>query len=137
MADDDAFLRAIIDNPDDDLPRLVYADWLDEHGDAARAEFIRVQCELARVSSLDAATRRRLENRAAELLSAHRGEWLGPLKELVDCRHQMRLPLFERGFVATVGMPAAVFLTHAERVFEVAPVVGVRLENAWEEADKL
>jgi uncharacterized protein (TIGR02996 family) len=44
-----AFLRSIIDRPDDDLPRLVAADWLDEHGDPERAEFVRVQCELAKL----------------------------------------------------------------------------------------
>jgi uncharacterized protein (TIGR02996 family) len=43
-----AFLRAILADPSDDGPRLVYADWLDERGQAARAEFIRVQCELAK-----------------------------------------------------------------------------------------
>src|SRR5262249_29199298 len=43
----DAFLRAILDAPDDDAPRLVYADWLDEHGETERAEFIRVQITLA------------------------------------------------------------------------------------------
>jgi uncharacterized protein (TIGR02996 family) len=37
----DGFLQAIVENPDDDTPRLVYADWLDEHGDPARTEFIR------------------------------------------------------------------------------------------------
>ena len=42
------FLRAICENPEDDTVRLVYADWLDENGDADRAEFIRVHCELAR-----------------------------------------------------------------------------------------
>lgn len=42
-ADHVPFLRAIIDRPDDDLPRLVFADWLDEHGDGERAEFIRLQ----------------------------------------------------------------------------------------------
>jgi uncharacterized protein (TIGR02996 family) len=25
---EDAFLQAILDDPDDDAPRLVYADWL-------------------------------------------------------------------------------------------------------------
>ena len=44
-----AFLNAIHDNPDDDTPRLVYADWLEEHGEPDRAEFIRVGVELARV----------------------------------------------------------------------------------------
>jgi uncharacterized protein (TIGR02996 family) len=48
MSDRDALLRAICENPDDDAPRLVYADWLDEHGDPRQAEFIRVQIELAR-----------------------------------------------------------------------------------------
>ena len=47
MTDEAAFLAAVRAAPDDDLPRLVYADWLDEHGEADRAEFIRVQCELA------------------------------------------------------------------------------------------
>src|SRR5262245_40625442 len=28
-----AFLRAVAENPSDDLPRLVDADWLEEHGD--------------------------------------------------------------------------------------------------------
>jgi uncharacterized protein (TIGR02996 family) len=43
-----ALLARILASPEDDAPRLVYADWLDEHGEPARAEFIRVQCELAR-----------------------------------------------------------------------------------------
>jgi uncharacterized protein (TIGR02996 family) len=47
--DHDRFIRAIVENPFDDAPRLIFADWLEEHGDAARAEFIRVQCEVARM----------------------------------------------------------------------------------------
>ncbi|MBY0456099.1 MAG: TIGR02996 domain-containing protein, partial [Gemmataceae bacterium] len=34
MTDHDALLSAIIDQPDEDTPRLVFADWLDEHADA-------------------------------------------------------------------------------------------------------
>ena len=48
-ADELALLRGVEASPDDDLPRLVYADWLDEQGRHARAEFIRVQCELASI----------------------------------------------------------------------------------------
>jgi uncharacterized protein (TIGR02996 family) len=44
MTDADAFLRAIIGAPDDDLPRLVYADWLDERGEGERADRIRHGC---------------------------------------------------------------------------------------------
>jgi uncharacterized protein (TIGR02996 family) len=58
MNDRTALLDAIIRNPDEDAPRLIYADWLDEHapdrtpspaaGPSARAEYIRIQCQLAR-----------------------------------------------------------------------------------------
>lgn len=47
--DQAALLRTILDSPDDDAPRRVYSDWLQEHGELDRAEFIRVQCELARI----------------------------------------------------------------------------------------
>ncbi len=47
LSQHEAFLRAIFDAPDDDTPRLVYADFLQENGEDDRAEFIRVQCELA------------------------------------------------------------------------------------------
>jgi uncharacterized protein (TIGR02996 family) len=36
MPDEQGFLTAIREAPDDDTPRLVYADWLDDHGDADR-----------------------------------------------------------------------------------------------------
>jgi uncharacterized protein (TIGR02996 family) len=43
----DALLAAVLANPEDDLPRLMLADHLEERngpGDAERSEFIRVQC---------------------------------------------------------------------------------------------
>jgi uncharacterized protein (TIGR02996 family) len=48
MSDEAAFLSAIEAAPADALPRLVYADWLEERGDS-RAEFIRLQQQLADV----------------------------------------------------------------------------------------
>lgn len=47
LSQHEAFLRAIYDDPDDDTPRLVYADFLEENGDPDRAAFIRYACELA------------------------------------------------------------------------------------------
>ncbi len=41
------FLAAIRESPGDDLPRHVAADFLDEHGDADRARFIRLQLAIA------------------------------------------------------------------------------------------
>jgi uncharacterized protein (TIGR02996 family) len=51
MSDEDALLAAITAHPDDDTPRLVYADWLQEHGHPERAEFIRAQCRYFRASA--------------------------------------------------------------------------------------
>lgn len=47
MTDREALLSAVIATPKDDLPRLVFADWLEENGEAERAEFIRVQCQIS------------------------------------------------------------------------------------------
>jgi uncharacterized protein (TIGR02996 family) len=44
---DPALEAAVIARADEDTPRLAYADWLDDHGDPVRAEWIRVQCRLA------------------------------------------------------------------------------------------
>lgn len=38
--------QEILGNPDDDVPRLIAADWLEDNGHPQRAEFIRVQIQL-------------------------------------------------------------------------------------------
>lgn len=43
-----AFRQAVVTTPGDDTVRLAFADWLDEHSCGEYAEFVRVQCELAR-----------------------------------------------------------------------------------------
>jgi uncharacterized protein (TIGR02996 family) len=48
-----ALLAAVIADAEDDAPRLVYADWLEEHGDPDRAAFIRNQCALFDKSPAD------------------------------------------------------------------------------------
>ena len=47
-----SFMRAIIERPDCDLPRLAFADWLEENGEPDRAEFCRVQIELAELERI-------------------------------------------------------------------------------------
>jgi uncharacterized protein (TIGR02996 family) len=69
-----AFLDDIRRHPDDDAPRLIYADWLDEHGDAERAEFIRLQCRVA-VLPEDDPRREALARREAELLQGNWRRW--------------------------------------------------------------
>jgi uncharacterized protein (TIGR02996 family) len=53
MNSHEAFMQTICENSDDDAPRLVYADWLEENGYELYAEFIRVQIELARTGQQD------------------------------------------------------------------------------------
>jgi uncharacterized protein (TIGR02996 family) len=55
MTDPDAtaLLRSIVRYPDDDTPRYVYADWLQENGRPEEGEFLRVQCRLARAEPDD------------------------------------------------------------------------------------
>jgi uncharacterized protein (TIGR02996 family) len=119
-------LEAILQDPDDDTPRLIFADWLEEQGDpcgVARAEFIRVQCALA---DRHLAVRRRatLEARQQQFLEQYGREWTRPVRNLV------RTCAFHRGFLDDVSMWARRFLTHAGQLFRRAPVQHVRL---WRE----
>jgi uncharacterized protein (TIGR02996 family) len=130
MPDDDAFLRAIIDNPDDDLPRLVYADWLDEHGDPQRAELIRVQCELAALSG-DENGLGPLGTRERRLLQAHFERWFAPFASF------SHVPSFRRGFVESFTTSVGALLRHAEQVWSLTPLQGVTFVDAWEDLEKL
>jgi uncharacterized protein (TIGR02996 family) len=67
MSTEPALLAAVCAAPDDDLPRLVYADWCDENGRPERGEFIRTQIELAKLAR-DSKRRRRLAFRCRELI---------------------------------------------------------------------
>ncbi len=73
-----AFLDAIREAPDDDAPRLIYADWLDDHGgpaDVARAALIRVQCRLASLPPDDPARAPLVEQEGA-LINTHQADWV-------------------------------------------------------------
>jgi uncharacterized protein (TIGR02996 family) len=113
MAIEDAFLHDILARPDEDAPRLIYADWLEERNNP-RGEFIRVQCALARLAAEDP-RRWPLERRERELLAAHESEWL-PQRELTgECR-------FCRGFVEEIALTPEAFLNSASQFFEQAPI---------------
>jgi len=76
-----SFFRAIKENPDDDTPRLIFADWLQERGDAAnaeRGEYLRL-CVLRHRLSPDDPSYAVLKRREGELFTEHRWTWLGPL----------------------------------------------------------
>ena len=95
MSDREALLAAVRADPDADLPRLVYADYLQEHDDDAQAAFVRAEVELARLPPDDEAYETVAEQ-AAQLWRAHGRTWRIPglpgrqetrrgLIELVEC----------------------------------------------------
>ena len=124
MSAADGLLQDILAHPDDDAPRLVYADWLDEHGDVDRAEFIRVQIETALLKK-ENALRPALHERERDLLDRHEHEWLRELPAPLR-----KAAAFKRGFVGWLHCSALELLRSAERLFRVAPVRSVRLKYA-------
>jgi uncharacterized protein (TIGR02996 family) len=117
------FLKAILDAPDDDAPRLIYADWLDEEGDSDRAEFIRLQCVRERMQAADP-RRPACLAREQSLLAEHGPRWAGPLRWVVSSYR------YRRGFIEQVAADGQTFLDHARTLFEAAPVRAVRLRGA-------
>ena len=73
MSHHDHFLQAIAEAPQDDTPRLVFADWLEEQGDP-RGTLLRVQTELARLADNDSRVESLLTTQA-DLLRQHGETW--------------------------------------------------------------
>jgi uncharacterized protein (TIGR02996 family) len=143
-AEQEQLLGAIRAQPDDDTARLAYADWLDENGDAERAEFVRVQCRLAALGhgplwphgdseqlaygvTGEAVA---LVRRQAALWEENRGAWLGELPSLPGS-----VVMFHRGFAAAVVVehPGGL-VRNGERLLASAPVTRVVFRGCLPEA---
>lgn len=98
MTEEQSFLQSIRDDPGDDTVRLVYADWLEEHGQLERAEFIRIQCELAK-TECDNPHYPLLKGRSDELEAENGTQWTGPISEL-----SIYTADFHRGFINRVSL---------------------------------
>jgi uncharacterized protein (TIGR02996 family) len=121
MTREEGFLRAICAEPDDDGPRLVYADWLEEHRHLDRAEFIRVQCALARLPEqhpLGTHLKRQEQN----LLRQHAPEWLAPFEPWHCDREDWFSFSFHRGFVEQLSVWTEPFLMQTEELFALTPL---------------
>jgi uncharacterized protein (TIGR02996 family) len=81
MTQGDGLLQAMLEAPDDTSAKLVYADWLEEHGDP-RAEFLRAQAELAAWQP-DLERRTALQERERDWRAGHGADaLLGPLARI-------------------------------------------------------
>ncbi|MFL5328312.1 MAG: TIGR02996 domain-containing protein [Gemmataceae bacterium] len=118
MADHAAFHAAILAAPDDDLPRLMYADWLDEQGDP-RGQFIRMQIA-AHTGDFEAA------ESAQALEKEHGRAWAGRLASWV---YKIG---FSRGFPDSIVIRGDDFLGHVAAIFRLAPIRQVTLIRARE-----
>jgi uncharacterized protein (TIGR02996 family) len=111
--EEDALIRAVIASPDDDLPRLRYADWLEAHGQFERARLIRVQCQLETLKAEESV-----------LLERHQREWGGNLyANGVD--HWV----FHRGFPEEIYIALPTFLETHSALNAVTPLRQLHLNG--------
>lgn len=134
---DQPFLRAIAAAPDDDAPRLVYADWLDESGRPEWAELIRVQCEAERLradrpwSRATARHAARLHAREMALLDVLQGQ-VEAFRPSLPGVGDFNLV---RGVVHHVYLPAAAWLAHHAAILAAHPTVRAVTLTAWPELE--
>jgi len=111
-------LAGICEDPDDDARRLVYADWLDEHGDAARAEAIRLSVRLRQMDDLDP-EQWALKERRERLVKPHADRWREQPPKLP--KTSWRYP--REGLVDSVSLlDLRVLAEHQDAIFAAGPV---------------
>jgi uncharacterized protein (TIGR02996 family) len=116
----DAFLAQIREEPDDRTTRMVFADWLEDHDQPARAEFLRTQLQLSTLDESDPA-REQLLALERRLLVENEAKWLGELPEhVVGWR-------WHEGFVDEVHFAHSNSLAELEPFLHRHPVRMLRL----------
>ena len=133
--DERGLLRYICDHPDDDLPRLIYADWLEETGDPVRigrAHFIRLQCEGSAFRG-DPETReavrrtRRLLKQSSSRVGHDGGSWRDSLPTYRGIAYTGE---YVRGFPRGVSASSAVeFVVAAPELLTTIPIHSLRLRR--------
>jgi uncharacterized protein (TIGR02996 family) len=113
-------VAAVAAAPDDDAPRLVYADWLIERGDPL-GELVALQCALARAEAADEGMEgeARAIERERALRRMNEDRWFGPLRAIAEAGWVMR-----RGFVEHMtAWRARDFVDHAAEIVGRAPLL--------------
>ncbi len=120
-------LKAVLKTPDDDSPRLIYADWLDENGQSERAEFIRIGCRIAECDQfLEEWTSDEYSHAAADDVSDERTTLRRRERELLDAR-QKRPDWSDAGSNAGSNE----FRWSGSRLFVTALIGGARPPLGW------
>jgi uncharacterized protein (TIGR02996 family) len=130
MTEREQLVAEIVANPDCDTLRLAFADWCDEHGEAARAEFVRAQVRGENPRPLSAQAREWLPVwwRPSTLLVIDR------LKGRVSVRdgHGQTFPcsrrvVARRGFAESVTCTLSDWLAHGPAICAAHPIRRVTL----------
>jgi uncharacterized protein (TIGR02996 family) len=103
MAEEDAFVRAILASPRDDALRLVFADWLEERADP-RGEFLRILVRLEALSENDSPKQMKAKLAWVREIAMLRQQ-LRQLRELIPSEWALRLT---RGWIKHCNIPDAV-----------------------------
>jgi len=147
MTEEELLFAAIRANPDEDTPRLAYADWLDEHvgqrtptpvrperstkipiGTASeRAEYIRIECERARLeqgepSSEVKARLKELRQRSSQLRNSVVKAWEAPFRHGKPFGGRIDGFRFDRGLPKWVILEANEALDYGEALLRQTPV---------------
>ncbi|MCS7021457.1 MAG: TIGR02996 domain-containing protein [Gemmataceae bacterium] len=120
--------QAIAQAPDDDVPRLILADWLEEHGRTAEAEFIRVQLTIAQLEELSRAEQQQhvaIYRRQDDLLG-HQEQLLRDVPE--GLRSQARFD-FHRGLLEQLTAPLQPLLAAVASLRHLLPLPRLCVED--------
>lgn len=118
-----AELRQLIcEQPDDDEPRLVYADWCEEHGAIDRATLIRTQIARAALAPWDVG-QIALETVETRIIREHGERWLGELPRIEG----VTWAGFSRGFVAEASVDSFEALVAAQPKLARVPVHRIKV----------
>jgi uncharacterized protein (TIGR02996 family) len=125
MSEDAAFRAAIQADPTAVATRLVYADWLDEHGRPEYASFLRAQCELA-VTPADSSDYLGRARTAAERLCKSGSSW----KEMLPTHPGLTFPGVQCPQVIWCDVQMWWrYKEHAAVLFAGAPILGLRFRD--------
>jgi uncharacterized protein (TIGR02996 family) len=124
MSDELALLDVIRAHPEEDTPRLMYADWLDEHDQPERAEFIRSQIERTHLARTDPRWRALLD-REAELTVAAKETWLRPYFLWAEWPNLC----IRRGLVERATTISAVLAPHLDSLRELTALLELHLRD--------
>jgi uncharacterized protein (TIGR02996 family) len=136
-SDRDSFMRHICEQPADDTPRLIYADWLEEHGgESERAQYIRLSVRLDAIDRCPKSGDRYFLLPPGECDHCDIAHRMNAIYEKFHRQAEgesqslgCKTVTLSRGFVSHIQLSTAAFHDHAEAIFRSHPITSVQLTD--------